>query len=375
MPQSSKNLLIISPFEDWPLSQGTIVRTHHIVQFLAQSHKIWFAFRHSSKAAQKTTAYIPIVNSSQRFSQLFNPRFLYRLWRTIRHQNIDIILVCQLWAALHGILLKWLTKKPFLFDHHNVEYLRFRRIGHWIWPGVALLEWLACHAANSILCVSEIDKSLLTHTLHIPPHKIQVAANGVNIGQRQQHLVDSNHTKQMADLKSDEAMVLFFGSLTHIPNAQAADIILDELAPRLAAQAQNSKIVIAGLGNEVYLQTRKLPLPTNVIFTGFINDITALIKSADLIIVPLLSGSGTRFKIIESAACVRPIISTSLGAEGLDRAAFGDLLTICDDWDEFTHHIVYQLSHPRRYQLPTAFHLTYDWQHIFAKVDWSILDG
>jgi glycosyltransferase involved in cell wall biosynthesis len=209
----------------------------------------------------------------------------------------------------------------------------------------------------------------------VPAHKIQVAANGANVAQLQQHPTDPAMVKQQLGLEADEGMVLFFGSLNHGPNAQAVDIILDELAPRLASQADSLKLVIAGLGHEAYLQARQRPLPPHVLFTGFVDDITALIKSADLIIVPILSGSGTRFKIIESAACGRPIISTTVGAEGLDQTAFGELLTICDDWDSFAQQIQVHLATPRQYTVPVTFQATYDWQQIFAGVDWSILDG
>ena len=307
--------------------------------------------------------------------QLFNPHFLYHLWRTIRQQKIDVIIICQLWASLHGILLKWFTGKTLLFDHHNVEYLRFRRMGHWAWPGVALLEWLVCRTAEHILCVSETDKNLLIRTLHISPQKIQIAANGADVAQKQQKSTETRAIKQNLGLDPDEAMVLFFGSLTHRPNAQAVDIILDELAPRVARLSNCLRFVITGLGHEAYLQARQRPLPPNILFTGFVDDITTLIKSADLVIVPLLSGSGTRFKIIESVACGRPVISTSIGAEGLDHAAFGHYLTICDDWDTFAKLITHHLSHPLHNPVPDTFHTTYDWQHIFAGVDWSILDG
>ena len=373
--KSPKNLLVISPFENWPLSQGSIVRAHHLVQFLGQRHKIWYAFRGSPQPPPSPTLYKSIANTPNRYWQLFSLRFLYQLWRTVRIENIDAILVAHIWSALHGLLLKWLTGKPFIFDNHNVEYLRFRRMGHFAWPLVALLEWAACHTADHIICVSETDKKRLIRSFRVSPHKIQVAANGADVAQIQQHPVDLAATKQQWGLESNEAMVLFFGSLNHAPNAQAAGIIVDEIAPRLASQAGCLKLVIAGLGDEAYLQTRQRPLPANILFTGFVADIIALIKSADLIIVPIHAGSGTRFKIIESAACGRPIISTTLGAEGLDRAAFGDLLTICDDWDAFAQQITHHLSQPGQYNVPAAFRATYDWQHIFDGVDWSILDG
>jgi glycosyltransferase involved in cell wall biosynthesis len=373
--KSPKNLLVISPFESWPLSQGSIVRTHHLVQFLGQRHKIWYAFRGRPQQPPPSTLYNSIANTPNRFSQLFSLRFLVQLWRTIRTEDIDAILVAQIWSALHGLLLKWLTGKPFIFDNHNVEYVRFRRMGHVAWPLVALLEWAACHTADHIICVSETDKKRLVRSFRLPPHKLQVAANGADVAQIQQHPVDLAATKKRWGLATNEAMVLFFGSLNHAPNAQAAGIILDEIAPRLASQAGCLKLVIAGLGDAAYLRARQRPLPANILFTGFVNDIIALIKSADLIIVPIRSGSGTRFKIIESAACGRPIISTTLGAEGLDRAAFGGLLTICDDWDAFAQHIRHHLSQPGQYNVPAAFRATYDWQHIFDGVDWSILDG
>ena len=98
-------------------------------------------------------------------------------------------------------------------------------------------------------------------------------------------------------LGAGEKMVLFFGSLSHGANAQAADIILEEIAGRLTRlrPQRDWRIVIAGLAKEKYLDKRREPVPERVLFSGFAEEIAPIIKAAQVIIAPIVSGSGTRF--------------------------------------------------------------------------------
>jgi GT2 family glycosyltransferase len=127
--------------------------------------------------------------------------------------------------------------------------------------------------------------------------------------------------------------------------------------------------VVAGLGADQYLRRLPSVLPPHLLFTGFVDDIAALIKASDVVIVPLTAGSGTRYKILESVACGRRVISTSLGAEGLVRSALGQALTIADDWSEFAQQTAHALSLPREVPLPQSFIEHYDWNHVFQALD------
>jgi glycosyltransferase involved in cell wall biosynthesis len=362
----NKQVLIISPFEHWPLSQGSIVRTYFLVKHLAQSNKVFFAYRRSVNQVVYPFVEQSLDNHPNPFLQLFNPLFFFHLWRIASKNKVDILIVSHLWSSIIGILLKLFTGKPLWIDTHNVEYLRFQRAMRLIWPFVALLEFIAYRVADQLICVSEVDRAYLVNNLRLPEEKIYIAPNGADIQNLFDRKVNSLEVKRQLVNQPDKEMILFFGSLTHQANADAVDIILNIIAPRLSHMGVSGNIVIVGPGQESYLKACKAALPSNVLFAGFAKDITAVIKSADLIIVPLVSGSGTRLKILESVACGKRVISTSIGAEGLIHRVFEDRLLICDDWDTFVQQIQNKLSEPEKPFLPPKFAAIYDWDNIFA---------
>ena len=363
-----RKILLLSPFEQWPLYHGTIVRTHHLARYLASRHQLWFAFRGSEAAAVQPFTYHAVVGPVSRWRNLFDPLYLFRLLRLVWREKIDTVVVSQLWSGCFGIALKLLSRCSLIFDNHNVEYLRLRRMGQPLWPLVALLEWLVCTVADQVLVVSEVDKRGLAKNLHISPAKITVVANGADVPTLQAQTVDRAAVRAELGIAATTALLLFFGSLSHGPNLEAVTLLLDEIVPRLNRLHRDWKLLIVGRGQEAFLANRG-ELPANVIFAGFADDIVPLIKSSDLVLVPLLAGSGTRYKILESIACGRRVVSTTIGAEGLDQDVVGPALKVVDGWDAFAATIAAELGQPPEIALTPQFISAYDWDHIWAKTN------
>ena len=368
---SRRRILALSPFVEWPLVNGTVVRTWHFVNYLARDNEVWFGCRGGGKEAPER-AVRSIDNSPNRFAQLFHPGFLWKLRRLLRREQVDLIVVIQLWSMIHGLLLKWSTGLPLLFDNHNVEYLRWRRMGSPLWWLVVALETVACHGADRIICVSEQDRDVLIRKLHVPAQKLEVINNGVDVERFCRASVDRDPVRRALGVSPGEQEILFFGPLSHGANAQAADIIITELAPRLRQALHPWKVIVAGADADAYLRKLKQDTPEGIIFPGFVEDIVALIKSADVVIVPLIAGSGTRYKILEAVAAGRTVISTTVGAEGLDRSVLGDALIVEDDWDAFAQAIEQSYYGPRHHSPSPAFTATYDWDHIFRRAELRI---
>ncbi len=120
--------------------------------------------------------------------------------------------------------------------------------------------------------------------------------------------------------------VLFPGLLTYPPNAEAARLLAGEVGPALRALLPGVEIRVVG---EHGSKLDDIHDPPSVTVTGRVPDIRAELARADLVVVPLRSGSGTRLKILEAFAQRIPVVSTSLGAEGLG-AVDGVHLLIAD---------------------------------------------
>jgi glycosyltransferase involved in cell wall biosynthesis len=121
--------------------------------------------------------------------------------------------------------------------------------------------------------------------------------------------------------------VLFQGTLRYAPNAEAARYLATEIAPRLVELVPDARIRLVGPSAPA-LET--LHRPPAITLVGKVPDIDEELCRADLVVVPVQFGSGTRVKVLEAFAHRIPVVSTTLGVEGLD-AVDGEHLLIADD--------------------------------------------
>ncbi len=122
-------------------------------------------------------------------------------------------------------------------------------------------------------------------------------------------------------------VVLFQGTLRYPPNAHAARFLVDEIGPALRAVVPDVRLRLVGLTTPGLAE---LDDPPTVTLVGQVPDIGVELAAADLVLVPIRFGSGTRVKIIEAFAHGVPVVSTTLGAEGLG-AVDGEHLLLGDD--------------------------------------------
>ena len=135
----------------------------------------------------------------------------------------------------------------------------------------------------------------------------------------------------------------FVGKLDYLPNIKAVEYIAKEIYPVVIKKEQNLKFLIIGQNYEHLMYYAN----QNFIFTGFVDsranislNLSDYLSASDIVLVPLDSGSGTRLKILEAAACSRPVVSTRIVAEGEDFAENKEIL-ITDKVDsEFTASVI-----------------------------------
>jgi len=106
----------------------------------------------------------------------------------------------------------------------------------------------------------------------------------------------------------------------------------------------------------------------NIVFTGMVDKIEDFINTSDVVISPLLSGGGTRLKILEAIACGKVVVSTTVGAEGIDQSQIKDFLKISDDWEEFSKEILSAISR-KPSNVPHEFVQKYSWAQVSEKVN------
>lgn len=120
----------------------------------------------------------------------------------------------------------------------------------------------------------------------------------------------------------------FIGSLDYRPNQEAVQWIVSELAPRL----DEFEIHLAGSRAPQWLRDRMAS--SRIVFRGEVPDANAFLDELDVVVVPIFSGGGMRIKILDAMACGRVVVSTTIGAEGIDAKNGCDLL-LADRADDF----------------------------------------
>jgi len=155
------------------------------------------------------------------------------------------------------------------------------------------------------------------------------------------------------------------------PNIDAMEFFCRDIWPAILAEFPDARFQV--VGRNPHPRVRRLA-SASVEVTGTVASVTDYLKAATVVIVPLRIGGGTRLKIFEAMAMAKAMVSTSIGAEGLDVAGGRDLL-IADNAPSFAAGILQLLRQPelrRTYeQNAAALAARYDWSQIarrFAEV-------
>jgi glycosyltransferase involved in cell wall biosynthesis len=238
-----------------------------------------------------------------------------RVARAIIQNQIPEFIVCStLWTVL---AVRKFRHIPILLDAHNVDAVYMEEqygARHPFTRLVQRYEKKALEHVRHVFACSETDREEFIRRYALDPGMVSVVPNGVDTSAFEGPAPPSPPDAYWQDRIGDAATLFFMGKLDYGPNREALEFIRSDLVPATRTGiSQDVKIVIVGapVSEESY--------PPEMIFTGRISDerLVAYMRSADVCIAPIWSGSGTRLKVIENLAAGRPVVSTPKGAEGL----------------------------------------------------------
>ena len=204
---------------------------------------------------------------------------------------------------------------PLFFDLDDIEHVSLTRrlLRDPAWPAERLLllqlpalllaEIRAMRLAAATFVCSEHDQRYLAH--FVPAERVRIVPNSVPF-------------PQLPAGDGSEPLALFVGAMGYRPNAQAADTLVREIWPAVRTQVPAARLAIIGAGREHTASYRTAD--DSVMFPGFVDDLESWYRRARVVCCPIYHGGGTRVKIIEAAANAKAIVSTRLGAEGLNFA-------------------------------------------------------
>jgi glycosyltransferase involved in cell wall biosynthesis len=246
-----------------------------------------------------------------------------------------------------------------------VEYVRLREQGKIFsepnYQDLKSSELLMCKLADVVVTVSDNDKALLVqdgvdhNKVHTVPHGVDLAAfrNAAMQDVRSQY-----------GIASDALLLVYHGPYSYAPNLQAMQVMAEQILPQLLAM--NLKVEVLAIGSKPPAQC----LHEAIHFVGAVPDLASVLPAADMAVVPLLEGGGTRMKVLDYFAAGVPVISTSKGVEGIP-VEHGKHVLVADEISVICAAILDIAGNPAKAEVlvrnATAFVQESSWDNIAAR--------
>jgi glycosyltransferase involved in cell wall biosynthesis len=139
--------------------------------------------------------------------------------------------------------------------------------------------------------------------------------------------VDTKRLARLTPGSGDHGALVFVGTLSYPPNVKALLWFCRRVFPLVRAARPEASLTIIGRGAPQ--EVRALGSEPGVTLTGWVTDVAPYMEAAQVAIAPLQSGGGTNLKVVEALAAGRPLVATSLAADGFDVTA-GEHLLVAD---------------------------------------------
>ena len=225
---------------------------------------------------------------------------------------------------------------PKILNHHNMEsHLLRRRVEFESHPlkrfyyareaeKLERFQQRVCPEFNVHFTVSEVDRERLLEL--VPGLRAEVIANGVDV----------DYFRPSGEAQTPGNLVMASG-MNWFPNRDAVLYMCDEIWPRLCARMPALTWTVVGSSPP----QRLLDLAANdsrITVTGFVDDVRPYLDRAEIYLCPMRDGGGTRLKILDALSMSKPIVSTTMGCEGIDITPGLDVL-LADTPDEFVEQV------------------------------------
>ncbi|MFQ5824751.1 MAG: glycosyltransferase [bacterium] len=198
-----------------------------------------------------------------------------------------------------------------LTDAISLNYIRSKKFRRGIFSIINLIESkrvlnyeiTAIDKSDKSILISNIDRNFLLNNQN--SDKIKIVANGVDLN------IFKFHQGYY-----DENQISFIGNMRTFPNTDAVLYFVDAIFPKLKKVKPKLKFFI--VGNEPSKEVLRIHDGKNILVTGYVDSVTSYIKNSVVTVAPMRVGAGIQNKILEAMAVGTPVVTTTIGAEGLD---------------------------------------------------------
>jgi sugar transferase (PEP-CTERM/EpsH1 system associated) len=235
---------------------------------------------------------------------------------------------------------------PVVLFQHNVEAMiwerRTRVAGNPIlrlymgeqWRRMRVLEREQCLRFDHVVAVSPEDAAVFRAQYGV--ERVSSVPTGV----------DTDFFRPSGTVPRTPASIVFTGSMDWMPNEDGMVFFVEEVLPRIERAVPEVTLTIVGRNPTARVRALGEGRP-RISVTGTVPDVRPYLESAAVVVVPLRVGGGTRIKIYEAMGMERAVVSTTIGAEGLD-VTDGEHIVLADDADAFADAVIALLESPER---------------------------
>lgn len=387
-------ILMLTPYLPYPLLSGGQIRTYNLLKKLASHHEVTLCALIKDDAERQYIAelekYCHKVRVFKRSSKPFTLRNIFKtlfssypflVMRNHVPETITAVkqeLDTNKYDLIHAETFYMMphipeTKVPTILAEQTIEYLGYESYAKntkwfflkpFLYFDIAKIKHWEKHYWNNctkLIVMSHEDKEYIAPSVE-DPSKIEVVSNGVD-------------AKWFAEKKKqlpEDPTLLSVGTFKWLPNVEAVDFLVDKVWPRIKKQVPNAKLWIVGNAptKSIFAHQDRDP---SITVTGGIPDIRDAFNGAHILVAPVFSGKGTRYKVLEAMASQTPIVATDIAVEGLGVENGTHVLT-GNTANQMAKQIVKLLQQPSlQKKLATNgkkfVAANYDWESISQKLD------
>ena len=286
-----------------------------------------------------------VTYDSYNISRFFSPDFNSLLIDTLNNNDFDIIHLESLFTTPYIKTIRDNSTAKIILRSHNLEYMIWERLSNesnnpakkiYLKILSSQLKKYEIDILNLVDGIATISSEDLAKYKHLACNKPLINIPfSINIDK----YISKDKTLDIKNIK-----LFHLGSMNWKPNLEAVSYLLKAIWPQIYTKFPNLSLHIAGREMPEWMVSNNIQGLTN---HGEIRSSTDFMNDHDIMIVPLLSAGGIRVKIIEGMALGKTIISTKIGAEGIDYTD-GENIIIANTTEEITDKISYLLTNPEK---------------------------
>ncbi len=232
----------------------------------------------------------------------FDVIWLWRLYRLLKDRNIHVMHSHEFATNVYASMLSGLTGIPVVATAHGKNYYGEK------WRRRLAYRFVAWQ--SQLVAVSQDLKLFLAQQIGIPPDRIRVVHNGIDLSRYRAQ--DDGHTiRQQLGIGPDQRVIGTVGNLF----AVKGQAYLLKACQVVAGAFPNFVLLLAGEGEQLGALEKEaadLGISGNVRFLGFRDDVPSLLQAMDVFVLPSLS-EGLPLSILEALSLQKPVVSTSVG--------------------------------------------------------------